>query len=93
MTVRPSCVRFPTTMCASACAATWARCVTHLAQVAAHADAHIVVGKRTQDGRTGTEARLLGPDERTAELAAMLAGEGAGDEAQAAAEALLRAAR
>jgi len=68
-------------------------CVTHLAQVAAHADAHLVIGKRVVDGRTVTEARVLGPDERTAELAAMLAGEGAGDEAHAAAEALLRAAR
>ncbi len=67
-------------------------CVTHLAQVAAHADAHIVVGKRTTRGRTVTEARALGPDERAEELAAMLAGEGAGDEAHAAAEALLRAA-
>ena len=67
-------------------------CVTHLAQVAAHADAHIVVGKHTMDGRTITEARGLAPDERAAELAAMLAGEGAGDEAHAAAEALLRAA-
>jgi DNA repair protein RecN (Recombination protein N) len=68
-------------------------CVTHLAQVAAHADAHVVVGKRSVGGRTLTEARTLAPDERAAELAAMLAGEGAGDEAQAAAEALLRAAR
>ena len=67
-------------------------CVTHLAQVAAHADAHIVVGKREVGGRTTTEATLLGPEERTRELAAMLGGEGAGDEAQAAAEALLRAA-
>jgi DNA repair protein RecN (Recombination protein N) len=68
-------------------------CVTHLAQVAAHADAHVVVGKRSVGGRTLTEARTLARDERAAELAAMLAGEGAGDEAQAAAEALLRAAR
>jgi DNA repair protein RecN (Recombination protein N) len=68
-------------------------CVTHLAQVAAHADAHVVVGKRERDGRTTTEARLLGADERAAELAAMLGGEGAGNEAHAAAEALLRAAR
>jgi DNA repair protein RecN (Recombination protein N) len=68
-------------------------CVTHLAQVAAHADAHVVVGKREVGGRTTTDARLLGPDERTRELAAMLGGEGAGDEARAAAEALLRAAQ
>ena len=68
-------------------------CVTHLAQVAAHADAHVVIGKRTEAGRTVTEARHLEPDERATELAAMLAGEAGGDEAQAAAEALLRAAR
>jgi DNA repair protein RecN (Recombination protein N) len=68
-------------------------CVTHLPQVAAHADAHLVIGKRVVDGRTSTEARLLSDDERTAELAAMLAGEGAGEEAHAAAEALLRGAR
>jgi DNA repair protein RecN (Recombination protein N) len=67
-------------------------CVTHLAQVAAHADAHLVVGKRVAGGRTIIDARELAPDERAAELAAMLAGEGAGDEAHAAAEALLRAA-
>jgi len=68
-------------------------CVTHLPQVAAHADAHLVVGKRVADGRTTTEARLLTADERKAELAAMLGGERPGAEAQAAAEALLRAAR
>ena len=68
-------------------------CVTHLAQVAAHADAHVVIGKRVIDGRTVTDARDLGVDERATELAAMLAGEGAADEARAAAEALLRAAR
>ncbi len=68
-------------------------CVTHLPQVAAHADAHIVVGKRELDGRTTTYARTLDADERTTELAAMLGGEGAGDEAHAAARALLRAAQ
>ena len=67
-------------------------CVTHLAQVAAHADAHVVVGKRVAGGRTTTEAKVLGPDERARELAAMLGGEDAGEEAQAAAEALLRSA-
>ncbi len=68
-------------------------CVTHLPQVAAHADTHVVVGKRVAGGRTTTQARHLDPDERAIELAAMLAGEGAGEEAQAAAEALLRGAR
>jgi DNA repair ATPase RecN len=45
------------------------------------------------DGRTAADARQLSDDERPAELAAMLAGEAAGDEARAAAEALLRGAR
>lgn len=67
-------------------------CVTHLPQVAAHADAHIVIGKREAEGRTVTEARRLTGDERAAELAAMLAGADAGSEARAAADALLRAA-
>jgi DNA repair protein RecN (Recombination protein N) len=67
-------------------------CVTHLPQVAAYADAHLVVGKRVEGGRTYTEVRSLEPDERAAELAAMLGGESAGGEATAAAEALLRTA-
>ena len=67
-------------------------CVTHLPQVAAYADAHLVVGKRVDGERTVTEVRELERDERTVELAAMLAGERAGDEARTAAEALLRTA-
>ncbi|MGH2427971.1 MAG: DNA repair protein RecN [Candidatus Limnocylindria bacterium] len=65
-------------------------CVTHLPQVAAHADAHVVIRKQASGGRTVIEARLVDGAERTAELAAMLAGEGAGGEAHATAEALLR---
>ena len=67
-------------------------CVTHLAQVAALADSHVHIGKRTRDGRTLAEATLLDTAARGVELAAMLAGEGAGEEARAAADALLRAA-
>ena len=67
-------------------------CVTHLPQVAAFADAHLHVGKRVEAGRTQTELRVLEGPERAAELAAMLAGADAGEEAHAAAEALLRAA-
>ncbi len=67
-------------------------CVTHLAQVAAFADAHVHVGKRVVDGRTVAEVTVLDADARATELAAMLAGDGAGDEARAAADALLRAA-
>ena len=67
-------------------------CVTHLSQVAEHADSHLRVGNRVVDGRTITAVDELTPEERTAEIAAMLAGEGAGDAARATAEALLRAA-
>jgi DNA repair protein RecN (Recombination protein N) len=67
-------------------------CVTHLAQVAAFADVHVRVGKRIVDGRTVAETTVLDADARASELAAMLAGEGAGHEARAAADALLRAA-
>ena len=67
-------------------------CVTHLAQVAAFADAHLHIGKQVVDGRTLADATLLDAAGRRRELAAMLAGEAAGAEAQAAADALLRAA-
>ena len=67
-------------------------CVTHLPQVAAWADAHVVIDKRVDGQRTGTEVRILDSEGRATELAAMLAGEGAGDEARSAAEALLRGA-
>jgi DNA repair protein RecN (Recombination protein N) len=67
-------------------------CVTHLAQVAARADVHVRVGKHVRDGRTVTEAVELDARGRTTELAAMLAGEDAGSEALAAADALLRGA-
>ena len=68
-------------------------CVTHLAQVAAHADTHLHVAKGDADGRTVTSVRTLSPAERVEELAAMLAGDGAGSGATAAAEELLAAAK
>ena len=49
--------------------------VTHLAQVAAFADTHVVVRKEYGDGRTTTSAQLVSGDERTAEIARMLSGE------------------
>ena len=68
-------------------------CVTHLPQVAAQADVHLHVSKRESGGRTITEVRALSGAERVDEIAAMLAGEGAGSGAQAAAEELLSNAR
>ena len=51
-------------------------CVTHLAQIAAHADAHLHIQKQVRDdGRTVTQIRELATDdERVGELAAMLGG-------------------
>jgi DNA repair protein RecN (Recombination protein N) len=57
-------------------------CVTHLPQIAAHADAHFRIEKRERNGRTVTEVQPLDGDGRVAELAAMLGGgEGTGEAA------------
>ncbi|MGC5258748.1 DNA repair protein RecN [Gordonia sp. DT218] len=67
--------------------------VTHLPQVAAFADNHLVIGKNSGGGRgrrqhTST-VRALDRDERVAELARMLAGLGDSDTGRAHAEELL----
>jgi hypothetical protein len=48
--------------------------VTHLAQIAAHADAHFRIAKREREGRTITEIEKLDREGRIVELAAMLGG-------------------
>ncbi len=48
--------------------------VTHLPQIAAHADAHFRIAKRERDGRTVTEVEQLDREGRIVELAAMLGG-------------------
>ncbi len=55
-------------------------CVTHLPQIAAHADAHFRIAKRERDGRTVTTVERLDREGRIVELAAMLGG-GPGDSA------------
>jgi len=62
-------------------------CVTHLAPVAAQADAHYVVSKVVKDGRTLSGIARLDRDGRVTELARMLGGAGAA--ARQHAEALL----
>jgi len=54
-------------------------CVTHLPQVAAHANGHYHVLKRVASGRTHTEIIPLTGDERVNELARMLGGRQATD--------------
>ena len=49
-------------------------CVTHLPQIAAHADAHFQISKRERDGRTITEVTRLDREGRIVELAQMLGG-------------------
>jgi len=63
-------------------------CITHLPQVAAPADAHYVVTKQIQNGRTVSEIEQLGKKERVTELARMLGGQS--DAARKHAEALLK---
>jgi len=65
-------------------------CVTHLPQIAAHADAHFRIVKRERDGRTVTEVqRLETDDERAGELALMLGGPDGGAAATAGGQELL----
>jgi DNA repair protein RecN (Recombination protein N) len=49
-------------------------CVTHLPQIAAHADAHFQIVKRERGGRTVTEVHRLDREGRIVELAQMLGG-------------------
>ncbi|MGH3562510.1 MAG: DNA repair protein RecN, partial [Mycobacterium sp.] len=65
--------------------------VTHLPQVAAYADAHLMVDSAGADGASGV--RRLDDDGRVAELARMLAGLGESDSGRAHARELLAAAR
>ena len=67
-------------------------CVTHLAQVAAFADAHIAVEKEEREGRTVAAATVLLDDARVSEISRMLAGVGTSAHARRHAKELLRGA-
>ena len=49
-------------------------CITHLAQIAAMADAHFAIEKKVSEGKTKTGISLLSPEEEIAELARILGG-------------------
>jgi DNA repair protein RecN (Recombination protein N) len=49
-------------------------CVTHLPQIAAYADNHLRIAKRSRDGRTVTEIEPLDGEDRARELSTMLGG-------------------
>ncbi len=67
--------------------------VTHLAQVAAFAQAHFVVEKREEHGRTHTTVRRVTQEDRPRELARMLSGTVTDASLQHASELLQQAAR
>lgn len=50
-------------------------CITHLPQIAAQADHHLVVEKRVAKGRTRSTARVVRAEERVSEIARMLGSE------------------
>jgi len=49
-------------------------CITHLPQIASHADVHYVIEKSVSKKRTVTQARKLGQADRQEEIARMLGG-------------------
>ena len=49
-------------------------CVTHLAQIAAYADEHLLIDKAEKDGHTYTSVKSLNFDERKYELARIMGG-------------------
>ncbi len=66
-------------------------CITHLPQIAAFADQHVVVEKSTEGGRTLVSARILREmSDREEELARMIAGETITESAKGHARELLR---
>ena len=64
-------------------------CVTHLPQIAAHADVQFRIAKRERDGRTITEVERLDREGRIVELAQMLGGQAGGATTLASARELL----
>lgn len=50
-------------------------CVTHLAQLAVMADNHLLIEKKTENGRTATSVNVLEQDERIKEIARIMGGE------------------
>jgi DNA repair protein RecN (Recombination protein N) len=64
-------------------------CITHVPQIAAHADTHFQVDKRTSAGRTKTVVRRLTDDERVAEIGRMLGGTAVTDAIRASAHEML----
>ena len=63
--------------------------ITHLPQIASLADHHMAVRKRPEDGRLVTSVQVLDKEERTEEIAQLLAGEEISDSAREQAQRML----
>ena len=68
-------------------------CITHLPQIAAFGDQHLLIEKTERRGRTQTEVRRMEYSERTQEIARMLSGEKLTDTSLKHAEHLLESSR
>lgn len=68
-------------------------CVTHLAQVAAYADAHHLVEKSVRDGRTVTTVHRVADEDRPSVISRMLGGDATADAGLEHARGLIAAAR
>ncbi len=64
-------------------------CVTHTAQIAAYANAHLYIEKQVENGRTFTNIRPLGREERVDELARIVSGDQVTEAARANADEML----
>ncbi|MGE4549687.1 MAG: DNA repair protein RecN [Intestinibacillus sp.] len=67
-------------------------CVTHLPQIAAMGDHHLLISKSVRDGRSYTEVSALAKNARVCEIARMISGEAITDTTRSSAQELLDAA-
>lgn len=67
-------------------------CVTHLPQIAAMGDHHLLISKSVHDNRSFTEVTPLAQDSRVCEIARMISGEAITDTTRSSAQELLDAA-
>lgn len=68
-------------------------CITHLPQVACHADTHFLIEKQVDRNRTQTRVTRLDTDRRVGEIARMLAGDSVSDAVRASAMEMLGTAK
>ncbi len=65
-------------------------CITHLAQIASHAQHHLLIEKLTEEGRTFTRIQPLDFEGRKQELARIIDGDGSSESSLSAAEEMLK---